>query len=226
MPRIARVVAAGYPHHITQRGNYQQKIFADDTDRKKYLSLLQEESSRYHLIILAYCLMSNHVHFMAVPQREDSLGKVFKYTNMKYSQYYNNKMRVSGHLFQGRFFSCVLNEQHMIACTRYIERNPVRANLVKKPYLWSYSSAKIHCGIDKYDPLGVNQLFAYIEKEPKEWKEFIEAPDNPDEMDGIRKKTKTGRPLGPNDFIERLEGQLKRVFKLKPKGRTKKKVDK
>ena len=226
MPRIARVVAAGYPHHITQRGNYQQKIFSDDADRIKYLSLLKEESSRYHLLILAYCLMSNHVHFMAVPQSEDSLGKVFKYTNMKYSQYYNNKMKVSGHLFQGRFFSCVLDERHMIACTRYIERNPVRANLVRKPYLWSYSSAKIHCGIDQDDPLETNQLFAYIEKEPKEWKEFIEAPDNLDEMKGIREKTRAGRPLGPNDFIERLEEQLKRLFKLKPKGRPKKKVDK
>ncbi|MBE3036940.1 MAG: transposase [Candidatus Atribacteria bacterium] len=69
-----------------KRGNYQQKIFTDDNDRIKYLSLLKEESSRYHLIILAYCFMFNHVHFMAVPQREDSLGKVFKYTNMKYSK--------------------------------------------------------------------------------------------------------------------------------------------
>jgi len=79
LPRIARIVAAGYSHHITQRGNYRQKIFADATDRRKYLSLLKEESKRYHLDILAYCLMSNHVHFMVIPQREDSLGKVFKY---------------------------------------------------------------------------------------------------------------------------------------------------
>ena len=97
---------------------------------------------------------------------------------------------------------------------------------MKKPYLWPYSYAKIHCGINQYDPLGgVNQLFDYIEKEPKEWKEFIEIPDNPDEMKGIREKTRTGRLLGSNDFVERLEGQLKRVFKLKPKGRAKKKVD-
>ena len=169
--------------------------------------------------------MSNHVHFMVIPKNEDSLSKVFKYTNMKYSQYYNNKMKVSGHLFQGRFFSCVLDEWHMIACARYIERNPVRAKLVKEPYLWPYSSAKIHCGIDRYDPFGVNQLFDYVEQEPKAWKELIKAPDNLDEMKGIRERTRTGRPLGTNDFIERLEGQLKRLFKLKPKGRPKKKVD-
>jgi len=122
------------PHHITQRGNYRQKIFADDTDRRKYLSLLKEESKRYHLIILAYYLMSNHVHFMAIPQREDSMGEVFKYTNMRYSQYYNKKINARGHLFQGRFFSCVLDERHMITCARYIERNPVR-EMVKEPRL-------------------------------------------------------------------------------------------
>ena len=70
------------------------------------------------------------------------------------------------------------------------------------------------------------KIFDYIEQEPKEWKEWIETPDNPDEMKGIREKTRTGRPLGTNDFIERLEGQLKRLFKLKPKGRPKKRVDK
>ena len=84
----------------------------------------------------------------------------------------------------------------------------------------------MHYGINQDDPLGTNKLFDYIEKEPKEWKEWIEAPDNLDEMKGIREKTRIGRPLGTNDFIERLEGQLKRLFKLKPKGRPKKKVDK
>jgi len=163
---------------------------------------------------------------MVIPQREDSMAKVFKYTNMKYSQYYNNKMKVSGHLFQNRFFSCVMDERHMIVCARYIERNPVRAKMAKKPCLWPYSSAKIHCGINQYDPLGVNKLFDYIEKEQKVWKEFIDKSDNPEEMKGIREKTRTGRPLGTNDFIERLERQLKRLFKLKPKGRPKKKVDK
>ena len=79
MPIIARIVAAGHPYHITQRRNYRQKIFAFDTDRRKYLSLRKEESKRYHLIILAYCLMSNHLHFIAVPEREDCNTQVQKY---------------------------------------------------------------------------------------------------------------------------------------------------
>ena len=226
MPRIARVVAVGYPHHITQRGNYRQKIFSDDTDHKKYISILKEESRRYNLIILAYCLMPNHVHFIGVPEKEDSMAKVFKYAHMKYSQYYNKKMRTAGHLFQGRFFSSVMDEMHTLACARYIERNPVRAKMVKKPYAYDWSSAKAHCGIKQLDELGVNKLFGYIEEGQKTWKDFIEIPDNDDEVKEIREKTRKGRPLGINSFVEKLEKKVGRFLKLKPKGRPKKKEKK
>ncbi|OGW75606.1 MAG: hypothetical protein A2Z72_08625 [Omnitrophica bacterium RBG_13_46_9] len=226
MPRIARIVAIGYPHHITQRGNYRQRIFSSDTDRKKYLSLLKNEGKRYGLTILAYCLMPNHVHFIVIPEREDSMGKVFKYAHMKYSQYYNKKMRTQGHLFQGRFFSCVMDERHTLACTRYIERNPVRAKMVNKPYLWNWSSAKVHCGIDKHDELEVNKLFDYIDENQKTWKKFIELSDDPNEIKQIREQTRKGRPLGTYDFVERLEEKLKRFLKLKPKGRPRKVVEK
>ena len=223
MPRIARAVAVGYPHHITQRGNYRQKIFAGDNDYKRYISLLKIEAKRYHLAILAYCLMPNHVHLIALPGKEDSLANVFKYVNMKYSQYYNRKMRVSGHLFQGRFFSCIMDELHAIACARYIERNPVRARMANKPHLWEWSSAKAHCGISKHDDLGVNKLFDYIGYDQKDWKSFIESSDNPDEIRQIRENTRKGRPLGSGDFVEKLEGKLNRFLRLKPKGRPKKK---
>lgn len=226
MPRIARVVAVGHPHHITQRGNYRQKIFSTDTDRKKYISLLKDESKRYDLVILAYCLMSNHVHLMVIPEREDSLGKVFKYVNMKYSQYYNKKMDAQGHLFQGRYFSSVMDERHTIACARYIERNPVRIKMVDKPYLWEWSSTKVHCGMEENDGLGVNKFFDYIEYEQKEWKKFIELPDNPKELKQIRDNTRKGRPIGDNNFIEKLEKKLGRILRFKPKGRPKKKVKK
>jgi len=226
MPRIARVVAVGHPHHITQRGNYRQKIFGDDTDRKKYISLLKAETKRYGLLILAYCLMPNHVHFIGIPEREDSMGNVFKYAHMKYSQYYNKKTRTTGHLFQGRFFSCIMDEPHTLVCARYIERNPVRAKIVKKPRLWKWSSAKIHCGIDKRDELEVNRLFDYVEEKQKGWKGFIEVPDNPNEVKQIRQQTRRGRSLGANDFVERLGEKFKKVLTLKPKGRPRKKLGK
>ncbi len=226
MPRIARIAATGYPHHITQRGNYRQKIFSDESDYKKYLSFLKDESNRYGLMILAYCLMPNHVHFVVIPEKEDSMGKVFKYAHMKYSQYYNKKRRMQGHLFQGRFFSSVMDESHTLACTRYVERNPVRAKMVDKPCLWDWSSARIHCGKDKNDELKVNKLFDYIDKNQNTWKEFIEAPDDSRAIKNIRETTRKWRPLGSYYFIEKLEVKLKRFLKLRPKGRPRKEAGK
>lgn len=219
MPRIARIVASGYPHHITQRGNYRQKIFSSDGDRGKYMTLIANESKRYRLKVLAYCLMPNHVHFIAVPENDDSLSNVFKYTNMKYSQYYNKKIGSCGHLFQGRFFSSIMDERYVIACARYIERNPVRAGMVKNLYDWNWSSAKIHCGMDKHDILGVNDLFDYVDYPQKDWKKFVEEPDEIDEIKIIREQTRRGRPLGEDSFIKKLEKKLNRFLMLKPRGR-------
>ena len=224
MPRIARVVAAGYPHHITQRGNYRQKIFTDDSDLEQYLSFIESESKRYGLKILAYCLMPNHIHFIGVPQSDDSMGKVFKYATMKYSQYYNKKMGASGHLFQGRFFSSVMDERHTIACARYIERNPVRAKLVKKPWDWKWSSARAHCAMIDHDTYGVKSLFDYVPDCQKGWRKFIEDMDNAEEIKRIREQTKRGRPLGESQFVKKLEGKLNRFLMLRPRGRPKKRI--
>lgn len=222
MPRTARLVVVGYPHHITQRGNYKQKIFSNETDLRKYLSFIKYESKQYSLDLLAYCLMPNHVHFIGVPKREDSMGNVFKYAHMKYAQYYNKKMGLCGHLFQGRFYSCVMDELHTLACARYIERNPTRAKITKKPHLYNFSSAKIHCGMEKSDILGVNRLFDYIQENQETWKDFIGMPDDSGRLKNIRQKTLAGRPLGTNSFVEKLEKRLGKSLKVRPKGRPKK----
>jgi len=222
MPRVARIVAVDYPHHITQRGNYKQNIFSDKSDREKYLTFIKNESKQYGVTILAYCLMTNHVHFIGVPEKENSLGDTFKYAHMKYSQYYNKKKKLTGHLFQGRFYSSVMDEVHTLACARYIERNPVRARLAKKPYLYEFSSARVHCRIDQFDNLEVNKLFKYIDEQQENWANFIEAESDKDQIKEIRKKTKSGRPIGSFRFIDEVEKKLGRRLKLKSKGRPKK----
>jgi putative transposase len=222
MPRIARIVAVGYPHHITQRGNYRQDIFTNDTDREIYLDLLIKESKQYDIKLLAYCFMTNHVHLIVVPNNEGAMGNVFKYVNMKYSQYYNKKIGTGGHLFQGRFFSCVMDELHTMICTRYIERNPVRANIIQKPCDWKWSSARIHCDMEQ-DKFGANDLFKYIELPKEEWRSFIEHIDNPLEIEEIQKQTRRGRPLARQEKLKQLEKSLNRKLLLKPQGRPKKK---
>ncbi len=132
MSRSARIVIPNFPYHITQRGNYRQDIFQDDEDRLRYLSWIDEYSKKYDLSVFAYSLMDNHVHFIAIPQKEESLAKVFSIVHMRYSQYFNKKRKTSGHLWQGRFYSCVLDEPYLMTAIRYVEKNPVRAGIVKK----------------------------------------------------------------------------------------------
>ena len=148
MPRRARVVFEGVVHHITQRGNYRQNVFEDDSDKRKYVEFIREYSEKYGMKIYAYCLMSNHVHFIAAPVKEDSLAMTFKYSNMRYSSYFNKKNKRSGHLWQGRFYSCPLQFEHALEALRYVERNPVRAKMVELPWEYEWSSAREHVGFN------------------------------------------------------------------------------
>jgi putative transposase len=144
MPRISRAVAVGYPHHITQRGNYRQVVFEEKDDYVQYLKWLTEYCKRYFLKIWAYCLLSNHVHFIAVPLENNSLAKTFNTLHMRYAQYFNKKKEAKGHLWQGRFYSCILDERRLYAAIRYVENNPVRAKIVERPDEYQWSSARSH----------------------------------------------------------------------------------
>lgn len=133
MPRRARFVCEGEPHHVTQRGNYQQYILENDDDFRKYSYLVSEYAPRYGVSIIAYCFMNNHVHFIVVPRSKAGLSQFFNVVHMRYSQYKNLMRRKKGHLWQSRFFSSVLDDSYLISAVRYVEQNPVRAKLVSKP---------------------------------------------------------------------------------------------
>jgi len=220
MPRIARLVAVGLPHHITQRGNYRQDVFLDDSDREKYLSWIQEYSNKYKLDILSYCLMQNHVHFIAVPEKEDSLAKTFNTAHMRYSHYFNKKLKAQGHLWQGRFYSCVLDEPHLIVAAKYIERNPVRAKIVNKPWQWLWSSAKAHTDNKEQSQIRLKNIFEIIDNMSYDaWKYYIDSKEDREAADAIRMHTLTGRPLGTYKFIEALEKRFGRRLVALPIGR-------
>jgi len=220
MPRIARLVAVGLPHHITQRGNYKQDVFLDDSDMEKYLCWIQEYSNKYKLSISAYCLMQNHVHFIATPEKEDSLAKTFNTAHMKYSHYFNKKLKVHGHLWQGRFYSCVMDEPHLIVAARYIERNPVRAKLINSPWEWPWSSAKAHIGNKEQSQIRLKNIFEIIDNMLYDtWKDYIDLKEDKETVDAIRTHTLTGRPLGTGKFIEVLEKQFGRRLTALPVGR-------
>ena len=120
MPRISRAIAVGYPHHVTQRGNDRRAVFAEADDYVRYREWLARYSGKYGLEIWAYCLMPNHVHVVAVPTTQSALAATFNLVHMQYAQYYNKKEGATGHLWQGRYFSCVLDESHVHAAVRYV----------------------------------------------------------------------------------------------------------
>jgi putative transposase len=220
MPRIARIIAPGYPHHITQRGNNHTTVFFDDEDRQTYLKLLAFYAHKHALQIWAYCLMDNHVHLLAVPATDTSLARGIGLTNQVYTQYLNRKLTQSGRIWQNRFFSCVVeNDQYLWAVARYIERNPLKADLVNSPEAYRWSSAKAHLTAADDAILSSNAWLASSEKAA--YCQFVHT-----EQDGldnaIRKATRIGRPFGSEHFVEMLEFQLNKMLRPKKVGRPRK----
>ena len=147
MSRIARIVAPLYPHHIVIRGNNQKKIFFRSKDNKEYLRIVKNCSKKWKCRILSYCLMPNHVHLLLVPQKKESLSKTMQAINLTYTQYLNKRYDRSGRTWESRYHSSIIHEdQYLWRVIRYIETNPVRANLVKdtQDYIWSSAYLRIH----------------------------------------------------------------------------------
>ncbi|MCK5863023.1 MAG: transposase, partial [Candidatus Hydrogenedentes bacterium] len=147
MSRVARIVVPGFAHHITQRGNREMDVFEKSDDHLVYLRFLKRYAEKYGLSIYAYCLMANHVHLVAVPGDERALGKALRDAHTVYAMHFNTRTAISGHVWQGRFSSCPLDEQHLWAAVRHVERNPVAAGIVERAEQYRWSSAAAHCGL-------------------------------------------------------------------------------
>ena len=216
MARLPRVVAVDTPHHVTQRGNARQFILESDTDRAVYLDLLQRHCRLHRLAVAGYCLMSNHIHLIVIPRRPESLALALRNAHGRYAAYFNARHGSSGHVWQGRFYSCPLDTAHFWAALRYVERNPLRAGLAAAPEDWPWSTAAIHCG-----GAGGGWLDSEIWQgswTPGEWRDYLRAaPDGDGEE--IRRSTHTGRPLGSADFVRTLERSLRRRLAAQPGGR-------
>ncbi|MDI6733857.1 MAG: transposase, partial [Planctomycetota bacterium] len=215
MARLARVVIPGIPHHITQRGNRRQQVFFRDDDYDAYLELMAEWCRKSDVEIWAYCLMPNHVHLIALPQSEDSLAQGIGEAHKRYTRRINFREKWRGYLWQGRFASFPMDEQYLYVAARYIELNPVRAGLVQKPeeYEWSIANAHLKAKDDKL--VTVKPLLEIAE----DWKTFLENKPSEDEINLLRKHETTGRPLGSEGFIKKLEQLFNRIFRPRAVGR-------
>ena len=204
MPRSARIVIPGLPYHITQRGNNRQMIFRDDDDLRLYLALLGKYALLHKLSILGYCLMDNHIHAIALPREQDSLAKGIGQAHAKYAQLFNERHEQTGHLLQGRFYSCPLDGAHFVTAMRYIERNPVRAGLVEWAWEYPWSSAKAHVGLcEHHDLLDLEDWRGRWTADA--WREQLLIAEDEQSLRQIRVRTISGRPLGDRLFNQKIQ---------------------
>mgnify|MGYP001610262923 FL=1 len=198
MPRSARLVAQGLPHHIIQRGNRRQKVFLNENDKYAYLELLHEQKLKYNLKIWAYCLMDNHVHLIVVPEKEENLSMAIGEAHKNYTRMINFREGWRGYLWEGRFKSFILDEQYLFAAVRYVERNPVRAKIVKKAHEYKWSSAKIR--VNKLASDLLDDFF--LTEEIADWEDYLSEDENMEDLILFRRHGATGKPLGNPLFIK------------------------
>jgi putative transposase len=218
---MARVIAGGVAHHVTQRGNARRTVFDSDSDRLAYLQLLRHYSVVHKCVLVGYCLMSNHVHLIAIPGRSDSLPLTLRDTHGRYATYLNGRQCASGHVWQGRYFSCPLDRAHLWAALRYVELNPVRAGMVARPDEHSWSSAAAHSGASDESTL-IDVDFWKAEWTAASWQHFLSKTTDPAETKQIRNNTHTGRPLGSDEFVRHVEQALCRELAPRKGGRRRK----
>lgn len=217
MPRIARAIAPGLPHHLVQRGNNRDTVFFDDEDRGVYLFLLKRYSELWSVPILCYCLMTDHVHLLGRPSSAESLQKMMQGATLCYTQHINRKYRRTGRLWASRYHSCIVDQDaYLWAVARYIEQNPVRAAMVRRPEDYPYSSARAHGGLTPDDVLGEG-LFPTARRD--EYVQFLRSGIPEDQLRDIRGSTRTGRPLGTGEFVANLELSLGKRLTAMPVGR-------
>jgi len=208
MARMARVVAAGVPHHVTQRGNRRQQVFFSDADYQSYMQLLAASCREAQVAVWAYCLMPNHVHLVLVPRDEDGLRAALADAHRRYSREINFREGWRGYLWQGRFASFPMDDNYLLTCARYAELNPVRARLVGRAREWRWSSARAHLKGQDDALVQVSPLL----KRVNNWKTFLDERPDRAAHDSIRASERTGRPLGDKSFIGKLEKKLDRIL--------------
>ena len=204
MPRIPRIVVPGEPHHVIQRGNRRLPTFFCEDDYCFYLEWLHTCCEKYAVKIWAYCLMTNHVHLILVPAKESGLRLALGEAHKRYTAYINKRERWTGHLWQGRFSSYPMDEAYLLAAARYVELNPVRADIVKCPCEYKWSSARAHVKGEDDQFVDVAPLLSLV----PDWESFLTGADSAEMQEHIKKHSRTGRPLGSNAFFDRLQQVL------------------
>ena len=214
MARLARVILPEYPHHIIQRGNRRQDVFFCDEDYVYYLELLKHWCDIEDIEIWAYCLMTNHIHLILKPNQTSNLSKAIAETHRRYTRMINFRENWRGYLWQGRFSSYPMDLHYLLKAAAYVELNPVKAKMVTSA--WDYRWSSVHAHLSGNDPDNII--------EPKkllslcgDWRTYLKQ-SQPTLDTTFEQHSNTGRPLGEEHFIDKVERVLGRDLKKQKPG--------
>ena len=228
MPRGSRINIEGLIYHVINRGNNRQSIFKDEENYGKYIELLERYKERYGFKLYSYVLMNNHVHLLIEAGEKGSISKIMQGITLAHSRYYNLKNKTSGHVWQGRFKSPIVGENsYLLEVSRYIELNPVRANIVKMPEEYHWSSYATHA-YGKKNPLIEDHVYYESLGKTKEerqagYREFVKEGLKEGKLKEIRDSVISGKGYGSEEYLQKVEEAIKVRLRKGRRGRPKKK---
>jgi len=214
LPRKPRFFLPEVPVHIVQRGHSREPVFFEDNDYSAYLQWVEEAIDRYHCAIHAYVLMTNHIHFLVTPQDRQGVSQMMQHIGRRYVPYINHTYGTSGSIWEGRFkASLVHDEDYLLTCMRYIELNPVRANMISNPGQYRWSSYRTNAQGKENELITPHALYQQMGRTKHErceaYKALFKAHIEPEDLNDIRASLQTGTPLGNDYFKEKIEKKLK-----------------
>ena len=215
MARQGRVVFPGIPHHVTQRGNRRERIFFEPGDEQVYLDTLSTQLARFRVACWSYCLMPNHVHLILVPEDETGLARAVGEAHRRYTTFIGVRSGWMGHLFQGRFGSVAMDEDHLMAAFRYVAMNPVKARLATRPEDWEWSSTRAHIGGQDTPYVSVAPALSRVGNFAAY---LTDVPETDSRWMDILKAEFIGRPVGAKAWIENLEAASGRTLSPQKRG--------
>lgn len=224
MARLPRLTLPGYAHHVIQRGNNRQPIFATPADHQLLLDLLAEYAAQFEVRIHAYVLMPNHFHLLATPQTGEGLPLMMQAVGRRYVRYFNGMQQRTGTLWEGRYKSTVIqSERYLLACMAYMDLNPVRAGLVAQPQDYPWSSHAHYLGLRSDRLIKPHALFWELGNTPfareAAYAELVQSGINPVQQTALTDATLRGWALGDADFVADLQKRTERRLSKASAGR-------
>ena len=222
MGRSLRTDAGGYVYHVLNRANARNQIFKTDEDYQLFEDVLKKAKDRTDMRILSYCIMPNHWHLVLYPSKDGDLTKFMSWLTLTHTQRYHsmNKTIGNGHLYQGRYKSFLCqNDHHFLQLSRYVERNALRANLVKRAEDWHWSSIWRREYGSKEEKKLLDKCPIEI---PKNYLKILNEPQSENELESIRRAIQRGSPYGKDIWISRMIDKFKLKSTVRKRGRPKK----